>query len=155
MVNSNIAISSLPTLQISIEIVTLFEKIHKGEPDSYRHLKYRGEYTKCVAGQHNADIGKQLLSANNSNAVLGLSMDGACTNFRENSLKRDLLNDTTVNFLRKVAGHKKRLRMVYVDISGLQCLTHNDYKMENCIKICFEFFTKCVKKVSTFLFKVC
>jgi hypothetical protein len=34
-------------------------------------------------------------------AVLGLSQNGACTNlwenFRENSLKRDLSNDTTVN----------------------------------------------------------
>jgi hypothetical protein len=60
---------------------------------------------KCVAALHYADIGKQLLLANSRNrvrgAVLDLSQDGACTNscenFRENSLKRDLSNDTTVN----------------------------------------------------------
>ncbi len=32
MVNSNIAIGCLPTLQISVEIVALFEKIYDGEP---------------------------------------------------------------------------------------------------------------------------
>jgi hypothetical protein len=32
MVNSNITIGSLPTLQISLVIVTLFEKIYNGEP---------------------------------------------------------------------------------------------------------------------------
>jgi hypothetical protein len=49
-------------------------------------------------------IWKQLLFANNPDMVrwmvLGLSQDGACTNlfenFRENSLKGDLSNDTTV-----------------------------------------------------------
>jgi hypothetical protein len=57
----------------------------------FRHLKYRGGYAipmfqlsvrceKCVAAQHYADIGKQLLFANNRKgvrgAVLGLSHDG-------------------------------------------------------------------------------
>ncbi len=50
-------------------------------------------------------IGNQLLFANNRNrvrvAVLGLSQDRACTNlfenFRENRLKQDQSNDTTVN----------------------------------------------------------
>jgi hypothetical protein len=32
VVNSNIAIGSLPTLQISLGIVVLFEKIYDGEP---------------------------------------------------------------------------------------------------------------------------
>jgi hypothetical protein len=32
VVNSNIAIDSLPTLQISLGIVALFEKIYDGEP---------------------------------------------------------------------------------------------------------------------------
>jgi len=32
VVNSNIAIGSLPTLQISLGIVALFEKIYYGEP---------------------------------------------------------------------------------------------------------------------------
>ncbi len=32
VVNSNIAIGSLPTLQISLETVALFEKIYDGEP---------------------------------------------------------------------------------------------------------------------------
>ncbi len=32
VVNSNIAIGSLPTLQISLGIVALFEKIYDGEP---------------------------------------------------------------------------------------------------------------------------
>ncbi len=30
--NSNIAIDSSPTLQISLEVLTLFEKIYDGEP---------------------------------------------------------------------------------------------------------------------------
>jgi hypothetical protein len=50
-------------------------------------------------------IWKQLLFANDTTrvlvAVLGLSQDGACTdffeNFRENSLKGDLSNDITLN----------------------------------------------------------
>ncbi len=32
MVNSNIAVDSLPTFQISLTIVVLFEKIYDGEP---------------------------------------------------------------------------------------------------------------------------
>jgi hypothetical protein len=32
VVNSNIAIGSLPTLQLSLIIVALFEKIYDGEP---------------------------------------------------------------------------------------------------------------------------
>jgi hypothetical protein len=32
VVNSNIAIGSLPTLQISLVIIALFEKIYYGEP---------------------------------------------------------------------------------------------------------------------------
>jgi hypothetical protein len=41
VVNSNIAIGSLPTLQISVGIFALFEKIY----DCYRRLKYRGGCT--------------------------------------------------------------------------------------------------------------
>jgi hypothetical protein len=58
-----------------------------------------------ISLRHYTVIGKQLLLSNDRNrvrgAVLGLSQDGACTNlfenFRENSLKRDLLNDTSAN----------------------------------------------------------
>jgi hypothetical protein len=58
----------------------------------------------CRSPTH-ADIGKQLLFANDRNkvrgAVVGISRDGACSNlfenFGEHSLKRDLSNDTTVN----------------------------------------------------------
>ncbi len=32
MVNSNIAIDTLPTLQISVGIIALFEKIYDGDP---------------------------------------------------------------------------------------------------------------------------
>ncbi len=60
---------------------------------------------KHVTARHYADIGIQLWFSNNRNwvswAVLGLSQDRACTNlfenFRENSLKQNLSNDTTVN----------------------------------------------------------
>jgi hypothetical protein len=56
-----------------------------------------------VAARHYADIGIQLLFANNRNrvrgAVSGLSQDGACTglfkNLSVNSLKGELSNDTT------------------------------------------------------------
>ncbi len=70
--NSNIAIDSLPTQQISLEILALFEKICDGESiDSYRCLKYQGGFTiplfqlsvlceKCVAARHYGVIGNQL-----------------------------------------------------------------------------------------------
>jgi hypothetical protein len=32
VVNSNIAIATLPTLQISVGVITLFEKIYDGDP---------------------------------------------------------------------------------------------------------------------------
>ncbi len=56
-----------------------------------------------ISLRHYTVIGKQLLLSNDRNrvrgAVLSLSQDGASThlleNFRENSLKRDLSNDTT------------------------------------------------------------
>ncbi len=55
--------------------------------------------------RHYTVIGKQLFISNDRNrvrwVVLGLLQDGACTdlfeNFRENSLKRNLSNDTTVS----------------------------------------------------------
>jgi hypothetical protein len=116
VVNSNIAIGPLPTLQISPGTVALFEKIYHSEPIlPSSQISGRKCNTvvsikciwchKCVAARHYADIGKQLSFANNRNrvrgVVLGLSQDGACTNlfenFRENSLKRDLSNNTTVN----------------------------------------------------------
>ncbi len=58
-----------------------------------------------ISLRHYTVTGKQLLLSNDKNrvrgAVLGLSQDGASTNlfenFRENSLKRDLSNDTTAN----------------------------------------------------------
>jgi hypothetical protein len=57
-----------------------------------------------VAASHYADIGIQLLFANNRNrvcgAVSGLSQDGACTDLFENlsvnSSKGGLSNDTTL-----------------------------------------------------------
>ncbi len=82
--------------------------------DRYRRLKYRGGFTipllqisvwgeNCVVAWHYADIGIQLLFANNRNrvrgAVLGLSQDGTWTDLFENlsvnSLKGGLSNDTT------------------------------------------------------------
>ncbi len=58
-----------------------------------------------ISLRHDTVIGNQLLLSNDRNrdrgAVLSLSQDGASThffkNFRENSLKRDLSNDTTAN----------------------------------------------------------
>ncbi len=48
-----------------------------------------------------SDVGKQLLIANDRNricgTVLGHSQDVAYTNIRENSLMRDLSNDSTAN----------------------------------------------------------
>jgi hypothetical protein len=46
VVNANIAIGSLPRLQILLGIVALFEKISNGgDPIPYRRLKYRGGWT--------------------------------------------------------------------------------------------------------------
>ena len=118
VVNSNIAIGSLPTLQTSHGLLALFEKIYYGDP-IFTVISNNGEDVhctipmlqlsvwceKCVAARHYSVIGNQLLFANNRNrvrwVVLGLSQDGACTdlfeNFSENNLKGDLSNDTTDN----------------------------------------------------------
>jgi hypothetical protein len=45
VVNSNIAVGSLPTLQISVGTTALFEKIYDWKADPYRHLKHRGGCT--------------------------------------------------------------------------------------------------------------
>jgi hypothetical protein len=84
--------------------------------DNCRHLNYREGCTipllqtsvwcgKFVGARHDADIGIQVLFANNRNrvrwAVVGLSQDGARTdlfeNLSENSLKGDQSNDTKFN----------------------------------------------------------
>ncbi len=93
----------------------MLRKLVRDRADLYRLFKYRGGCTiplfqlsvwceKFVPARHYAVIWKQLLFANKRNrvrwVVLGLSQDGACTdlfeNFSENSLKRNLSNDTTV-----------------------------------------------------------
>jgi hypothetical protein len=69
VVNSNIAISSLPTLQISLVIVALFEKrfmmVSLFLPSSQISgriyntvVSINYVYEKCVAARHFADIGK-------------------------------------------------------------------------------------------------
>jgi hypothetical protein len=76
VVNSNIAIDTLPSLQISLGIVALFEKIYDGEPipnpsnigeDLYNTVVS----IKCMMGKarHYADIGEQLLISNYRNRV--------------------------------------------------------------------------------------
>jgi hypothetical protein len=80
VVNSNIAIGSLPTLQISVGMVALFGKDLLQSSDSYLLLKYRGGCTvplfqisvqceKCVAARQYAVICKQLLNANDINRI--------------------------------------------------------------------------------------
>ncbi len=117
VVNSNIAIGSLPTLQTSHGLLALFEKIYYGNP-IFTVISNNGEDVrtipmfqlsvwceKWVAVRRHSVIGNQLLFANNRNrvrwVVLCLSQDGACTdsfeNFRDNSLKGGLSNDVTLN----------------------------------------------------------
>jgi hypothetical protein len=48
-VNSNIAIGSLPTLQISLGIVALFEKIYDGEPIIIVFSNIGEDYNTVVA----------------------------------------------------------------------------------------------------------
>jgi hypothetical protein len=116
VVNSNIAIGSLPTLQISLVIFPLFKKIYDGEPilgvisnigRTIPLLQISVWCGKFVVAGHDADIGIQLLFSNNRSrvrwAVLDLSrgMEPACTdlfeNISENSLKEDLSNDIKFN----------------------------------------------------------
>ncbi len=49
MMNSNIAIGSLLTLQISLEIFALFENIYDGEPIITDFLKIGEDYNIVVA----------------------------------------------------------------------------------------------------------
>jgi hypothetical protein len=49
VVNSNIAIGSLPTLQISLGIVALFEKIYDGEPILTDFSNIGKDYNTVVA----------------------------------------------------------------------------------------------------------
>ncbi len=112
----NIASDSLPTLQISLGIIALFEKIYDGKPILTVISNIGEDITiplfqlslwceKCDAARHCAVIGKQLMISNDRNmvcwAVLGLSQDEVCTdsfeNFSAKSLKRDQSNDTKVN----------------------------------------------------------
>jgi hypothetical protein len=96
--NSNIAIGFLLTLQIPVWITAcVIWKDLRWWADPYRRLKYRGGCTipplfqisvwceNCVAAWHYADIGIQLLFANNTNRAeqlymyVGLSQNWACT----------------------------------------------------------------------------
>ncbi len=91
VVNSNIANGSLPTLQISLRIVSLFKKIYDGEPIL--------TIISNIGEDVNTDVSIQCmmwkiryctktLFAKNRNrvrrAVLGLLQDGACTDLFEN-----------------------------------------------------------------------
>jgi hypothetical protein len=71
VVNSNIAIGSLPALQISVGMLALFEKIYYegrgGCTIPLSQISVRCE--KCVAARHYAVIGKQLLNENDINRV--------------------------------------------------------------------------------------
>ncbi len=120
-VNSNIAIGSLPMLQISVIMVALFEKIYyellllpSSQISERMYIVHctipfqiSVQCENCAAARHNAVICKQLLNANYLNRVLWVVLeplqDGACTDFFENlseniySLKGDLSNATTFN----------------------------------------------------------
>ena len=83
---------------------------------------------KCVAARHYADVGIQLLFANNRNrvrcVVFCLSEDGACTdlfeNFSENSLKQGLSIDTTFDppLFSLVNTFKDTVKAVYESINS-------------------------------------
>ncbi len=79
VVNSNIAIDSLPILPISLGTIAIFEKINEREP-ILTIISNIGEGTiplfqlsvlceKCDAARHCAVIGKQLLISNDRNRV--------------------------------------------------------------------------------------
>jgi hypothetical protein len=83
-VNRNITIGSLPTPQIPLGIVALFEKINIGEPiltvvsNTVSGRMYNTVvsikcmmWNVCCSPTLYADIGKQLLFANNSERVRG------------------------------------------------------------------------------------
>ncbi len=90
VVNSNVAIGSLPKLQISLGIVSLLEKIYDGEPilTVFSHMYNTVVSNKCMMlkvcrSPTQCRYSKQLFFANDRNrvrgAVLGLSQDGART----------------------------------------------------------------------------
>ncbi len=68
-------------------------------PNTYRF--YNREKSLKLIQMPTSDVGKQLLIAYDRNkicgTVLGHSQDVAYTNIRENSLMRDLSNDSTAN----------------------------------------------------------
>jgi hypothetical protein len=111
VVNSNIAIGSLPKLQTSHGLLALFEMIYYREPiftvfSTSGRIYNTVVSIKCMMYKVSepdtiALLGRETIDRNRvRGAVLCLSQDGACSNlcenFRENSLKRDLSNDTTV-----------------------------------------------------------
>jgi hypothetical protein len=110
VVNSSIAIGSLPTLQISLRIVTFFEKIYDGKPilTVFSNIGDNVQY-RCFKQVYNVKSASQpdtmpILENNYCLQMIETGFaehDGACTNLFENfsqhSLKRDLSNDTTVN----------------------------------------------------------
>jgi len=107
---SNIAIGSLPTLQISLGIGALFEKIYDGEliPNVVSNIGEDVQFQsslwceKCVAARHFADIGKQLFFANKRNrirwVVLGLSQNEPCTDLSENFSEDSLLKGRPIKW---------------------------------------------------------
>ncbi len=70
VVNSNIAVDTFPTLQISVGVIALFENIYDGDP-IFTVISNNGEDV-----QYRCDLFE---------------------NFSENSLKGDLSNNTTLN----------------------------------------------------------
>ncbi len=108
MANSNIAIDTLPTLQISVGISRYLKRFIV-RFRFFASFQISGRMYNCVVSikcmMWKVFRSKQLLLSNDRNrvrwVVLGLSEDGVCTdlfkNVSVNSLKEDLSDATTFN----------------------------------------------------------
>ncbi len=86
VVNSNIAIGSLPTIQTSHGLLALFEKIYYGEPifTDFSNIGEDVQY-RCFNSVYDVKSTSQPDTKNRvRGAVLCLTQDGACTNLFEN-----------------------------------------------------------------------
>jgi hypothetical protein len=135
-------------LQISLEIITLFEKIFCWKADSYHHLKHRRvctiplfqlivwcekcSPTLCRYWKTIIDVKTETGFALRR-AVSGLSQDRVCTDSFEHvsakSLKRDLSNDikfnpplfSLVNTFKKVIKERPTSNITHIRIHVISC----------------------------------
>jgi hypothetical protein len=132
MVNSNMAIGSLPTLQISLGIVALFEKIYNGER-TFTVVSNIGEVYITVFSMRSIiwkvcrspTLCRYLETILDSRVVLSLSQDGAFANpFVRVCLQTKFVKSANMIFFSKMQNVYQK-RKFYADIESVEKAAKN------------------------------